>query len=160
MRVFTIFLSLVFLTVAQATLAQTPANMPVPELDPGKKMLKEVQSRIKTISTEDLKSMIDNKEDFVLLDVRMPSDIDSMGWIDAPQQLEIARGWIESRIFNHLDFKKDMNKPIVAYCGGGIRSAFAADTLQQLGFKNVFNYDAGFFDWEAKGHPVKYKEKK
>ena len=160
MRVLIIVFSLMFLSAAQATLAQTAAKTPVPELDPGKKMLQEVQSRIKTISTEDLKRMIDNKEDFVLLDVRMPSDIDSMGWIDAPQQLEIARGWIESRIFNHLDFKKDMNKPIVAYCGGGIRSAFAADTLQQLGFKKVYNYDAGFFDWEAKGHPVKYKQKK
>ena len=160
MRVLTVVSALVLLVVGQVALAQVPAGKPAPELDPGKKMLKEVQSRIKTISTEELKSMIDKKEDFVLLDVRMPSDIADMGWIDAPQQLEISRGWIESRIFNHLDFKKDMNKPIVAYCGGGIRSAFAADTLQQLGFKNVYNYDAGFFDWEAKGYPAKYKEKK
>lgn len=150
MRVLNILFTLTFLATAQATLAQTPANTHMPELDPGKKMLKEVQSRIRTISTEDLKRMIDKKEDFVLLDVRMPSDIDSMGWIDATQQLEIARGWIESRIFNHLDFKKDMNDPTVAYCGGGIRSAFAADTLQQLGFRKVFNYDAGFLTGKPK----------
>lgn len=132
------------------------------ELDPGKAMLKQVQSRIKTISTDELKKMVDEQADFILLDVRMPSDIESMGLIDAPQQLEIARGWIESRIFNHVDFKNpaDMAKPIVAYCGGGIRSAFAADTLQQLGFKNVYNYEEGFFEWEARGLPVKYKAKK
>lgn len=132
------------------------------ELDPGKAMLKQVQSRIKTISTDELKKMIDEQTDFILLDVRMPSDIESMGLIDAPQQLEIARGWIESRIFNDVDFKNpaDMEKPIVAYCGGGIRSAFAADTLQQLGFKNVYNYEEGFFEWEARGLPVKYKAKK
>ncbi|MEA3278953.1 MAG: rhodanese-like domain-containing protein [Pseudomonadota bacterium] len=117
------------------------------------KMVSDTMARVDKIDTESLKAMIDQEQEFVLLDVRTPTEINNMGKIDAPQQLEIPRGWLEMRIFQHVD---DKEVPIVVYCGGGIRSAFAVETLQQMGFTNARNYEAGFLDWENKGYPVKY----
>jgi len=120
----------------------------------GQTLFKEVSSRVKTIDSVSLKKIVDNKENFVLLDVRMPSEIQRMGSIDATQNKEIPRGWLELRIANLV---KDKNTPIVAYCGGGYRSAFAADTLTQMGYTNVKNYKDGFLGWEGKGYPAKYE---
>lgn len=117
------------------------------------KMIQEVIERTPRIGTEELKKLIDNQAEFVLLDVRMPSEIKVMGRIDAPQQLEIPRGWLEMRIFQQID---DKEMPIVTYCGKGVRSAFAAQTLKAMGFTNVRNYVEGFLGWEEKGYPVKY----
>lgn len=129
--------------------------------DAGVKLFKEVQSRVKTISTEELKTMIDTNQDFILLDVRNRADIERMGKIDAPQVVEIERAWLESRVPELVELTKDNNdKPIVTYCGVGQLSAYSADTLQKLGFKNVYSYDTGFLDWESKGYPVQYKDEK
>jgi len=154
MRELSVFTFLAFLVCSTCSVAD--------DLDPGAKMLQEVKARVNTISTKDLKKMIDEKQDFILLDVRNPGDVASMGVIDAPQQLEIERAWIETKIFNHVDYKKKgaLEKTVVTYCGGGVLSAYAADTLQKLGFKNVYNYQDGFLEWEAKGLPVKYKDTK
>lgn len=141
------------IAVVGASSAQDP--------EAGKKLYQEVKSRIKTISTDELKTMIDTKQDFILLDVRNRSDIESMGKIDAPQQVEIERAWLESRVPDLVEMtKNDPDKPIVTYCGVGQLSAYSADTLQKLGFKNVYSYDSGFLGWESKGYPVKYKETK
>ncbi|MFK5986405.1 MAG: rhodanese-like domain-containing protein [Pseudomonadota bacterium] len=120
----------------------------------GQSMFKEVNTRIKVIDSVNLKKMIDDKAEFVLLDVRMPTEIKRMGSIDAAQNKEIPRGWLELRITNLV---KDKNTPIVTYCGGGFRSAFAADTLTQMGYTNVKNYRDGFLGWEDKGFPAKYQ---
>lgn len=130
------------------------------DAESGKRLLQEVRSRVKTVDTETLKKMIDNKEDFVLLDVRPRADIESMGAIDAPQQFAIERSWLESRTPELVDLVKDNpDKPIITYCGVGELSAYSADTLQRLGFKNVYSYDAGYLEWESKGYKVKYDKK-
>ncbi len=120
----------------------------------GQSMFQEVSSRIQSIDSKSLKKMVDNKEKFVLLDVRMPTEINRMGSIDAPQNKEIPRGWLELRITNQVP---DKTIPIVTYCGGGYRSAFATDTLNQMGYTNVKNYKEGFLGWEGEGYPAKYK---
>jgi len=117
-------------------------------------LIQEVKSRVDVIDTEILKKKVDAKDKFVLLDVRMPSEIKRMGKIDAPQNTEIPRGWLEVRVENRI---ADKNTPIVTYCGGGIRSAFAADTLKKMGYTNVKNYDDGFLGWEGKGYPAVYE---
>lgn len=116
-------------------------------------LFEEVKKRVSVIDSDSLKKMVDEKSQFVLLDVRMPSEIKRMGKIDATQNKEIPRGWLEIRIGNLV---ADKNTPIVTYCGGGIRSAFAADTLTQMGYTNVKNYADGFLGWEGKGYPAKY----
>lgn len=153
-----LFKNLVFLTLGLFALNGVCYAQ---QSDAGVKLFKEVQSRVKTISTEELKKMIDTNQDFILLDVRNRADIESMGKIDAPQAVEIERAWLESRIPELVELTaNNSDKPIVTYCGVGQLSAYSADTLQKLGFKNVYSYDAGFLDWESKGYPVQYKDKK
>jgi rhodanese-related sulfurtransferase len=74
------------------------------------------------------------------------------GAIDAPQNVNIPRGWLEFRIENEA---KSRDTPIVLYCGGGLRSTLAADTLRQMGYVNVMNYNDGFLGWQKAGLPVK-----
>jgi rhodanese-related sulfurtransferase len=47
-----------------------------------------------------------------------------------------------------------VNTPLVLYCGGGYRSALAADNLQQMGYKNVLSMDGGVREWREKGLPL------
>jgi uncharacterized protein YjbI with pentapeptide repeats len=120
------------------------------ELVAAQQMISDVMGRVDTISTEALKKLVDQNADFVLLDVRTPSETQAAR-IDAPQHLAITRGWLEMKIFNHVI---DKQTPIVTYCGIGIRSAFAAQTLTEMGFTNVRNYEEGLSTWESKGYPV------
>jgi rhodanese-related sulfurtransferase len=48
----------------------------------------------------------------------------------------------------------DAAAPIVLYCGGGFRSALAADNLQKMGYTNVISMDGGIRDWREKGYPL------
>ena len=116
-------------------------------------LIQDVKKRVQVIDSDSLKKLVDEKSKFVLLDVRMPTEIKRMGKIDASQNAEIPRGWLEVRVENMIP---DKNTPIVTYCGGGIRSAFAADTLTEMGYTNVKNYDDGFLGWEGKGYPAIY----
>ena len=114
-------------------------------------MLNEAKSRTQSLDTDQLQRLLNENPDLVLIDVRMPSDIESMGYIDVPQQTVIPRGWLEFRIANHV---LDRDTKIVTYCGGGLRSTLAADTLQQMGYTDVWNYEEGFITWKQRGLPV------
>lgn len=114
-------------------------------------LLAETNDRIQAIDTDALKRLLDDNPNVVLLDVRLPEEIKSMGRIDAKQQVNIPRGWVEVQIVNHII---DKDTPIVAYCGAGIRSAFVADALQKMGFTNVKNYAEGFLGWQERELPV------
>jgi rhodanese-related sulfurtransferase len=115
--------------------------------------VQKVMESVEKIDSESLKTLLDKDQNVVLLDVRTPTEIKSMGKIDAKQQVEIPRGWLEIQIFNHV---VDKDTPVVAYCGGGIRSALAVDTLNKMGFTNVKNYEEGFLGWEKRGYPAKH----
>ncbi len=105
------------------------------------------------VSTAQLKTMLDEELDMILVDIRTTEEIHNMdGRIDAPQNVHIPRGWLEFRI-QRVALKKDI--PIVVYCGGGLRSPLAAKTLQDMGYTHVKNYADGFFGWKKAGLPVK-----
>ncbi len=82
-----------------------------------------------------------------LLDVREPDEYDQ-GAI--PGALHIPRGHLEAQVEAKLT---DKNQPVVVYCAGGVRSAFAADTLQALGYSNVLSMAGGFGKWKDEGRP-------
>jgi len=104
------------------------------------------------ITTSELKTMLDEELDMVLIDIRTASEIQNMdGKIDAAQNIHIPRGWLEFRV-QRVALSKDT--PIVVYCGGGLRSPLAAKTLQDMGYSNVKNYSQGFFGWKKAGLPV------
>ena len=111
-------------------------------------LLQEVRGQIRQVSLEDLKRRREAGEDFVLVDVREKDEY-RQGFI--PGALHIPRGFLEMQVTNRLP---DKNKKVIVYCAGGIRSAFAARTLQDLGYTDVESANPGFGDWKDKGYPV------
>ena len=81
----------------------------------------------------------------LLLDVREPDEFEQ-GAI--PDSMHIPRGNLESGIENRVT---DRDRPIVVMCAGGVRSAFAADTLQQQGYTGVVSMEGGFNRWKDEG---------
>jgi len=144
----TIFSSLILVSTlgGQGVLAE------VVGITTGAQLQAEAEKRTKIISTEELKKALDDKLDMVLVDVRLPSEIKAMGGaIKAQQNVNIPRGWLEYRI-TRVALSKDTL--IVVYCGAGIRTPLAADTLQKMGYTNVKNYSAGFIGWRKAGLSV------
>jgi molybdopterin/thiamine biosynthesis adenylyltransferase/rhodanese-related sulfurtransferase len=85
----------------------------------------------------------------LVLDVREPDEYEA-GAI--PGAVHIPRGHLESQVESKLP---DKSAPVVVYCAGGVRSAFAARTMQELGYTNVVSMDGGFGRWKDEGRPWK-----
>jgi rhodanese-related sulfurtransferase len=68
-----------------------------------------------------------------------------------PGAIHLGKGVIERDVESRLP---DTSAPVVLYCGGGFRSALAADSLQKMGYKNVLSMDGGIRGWREKGFPV------
>ncbi len=100
---------------------------------------------IKTISTEDAHQLsVNNKCN--LIDIREKGELDKMGRVENSNH--IPRGmlefWLDPNGPYFKEGKLDMNKEIVLFCAGGLRSALAAKSLKEMGFKNVSHIDGGF----------------
>jgi sulfur-carrier protein adenylyltransferase/sulfurtransferase len=108
-------------------------------------MLKAVKTRIREVDVRQLDAARKNGQKPVLVDVREQDEIEQ-GII--PGAIHIPRGYLESRVEQYIG---DPKTPIVAYCAGGSRSAFAAETLQQMGFENVASLKGGFGAWKDAG---------
>jgi rhodanese-related sulfurtransferase len=87
-------------------------------------------------------------EPFVLVDVREESEFVA-GHI--PGAVHLGKGVIERDIEAKIP---DPATPLVLYCGGGFRSALAADAIQKMGYTNVISMDGGWRGWTEKGLPV------
>src|SRR3954447_25843396 len=83
----------------------------------------------------------------VVLDVREPDEYDQGA---LPGAIHIPRGHLESQIEARLP---DHEAPVVVYCAGGVRSAFAAKTLEELGYRDVVSMAGGFGKWKYEGRP-------
>lgn len=119
----------------------------------GKQLQTLAEKETTIINTNQLKVMIDEEPDMVLIDIRTHREVKNMGGtIDAPQNIIIPRGWIEFRVQSVAQSK---DTPIVVYCGVGIRSPLVAKTLQDMGYTNVKNYSAGYLGWKNAGMPIK-----
>jgi rhodanese-related sulfurtransferase len=68
-----------------------------------------------------------------------------------PGAIHLGKGIIERDIEERVP---DPSTPMVLYCGGGFRSALAADNLQEMGFRNVLSMDGGIREWREKGLPL------
>jgi molybdopterin/thiamine biosynthesis adenylyltransferase/rhodanese-related sulfurtransferase len=110
-------------------------------------LLKAAKSEITEVDTAGAADLID--DGWAVLDVREPDEFDA-GAI--PGALHIPRGHLESQVEGRLT---DKTKPVVVYCAGGVRSAFAARTLQELGYEQVVSMDGGFGRWKDEGRPWK-----
>ena len=112
------------------------------------KIVENTKQRIREVSVDDVKTKIDRGEKFVLVDVREESE-----WAKdhLPGAIHLGKGVIERDVEESVP---DLNASVVLYCGGGYRSALAADNLQQMGCRNVFSMDGGIREWREKGFPL------
>jgi molybdopterin/thiamine biosynthesis adenylyltransferase/rhodanese-related sulfurtransferase len=107
-------------------------------------LLSETKARIREVDTAEAETAI-AVPGTVVLDVREPDEYEQGA---LPGALHIPRGHLESQIENKVT---DRDAPVVVYCAGGTRSAFAADTLAQLGYTDVVSVIGGFNKWKNEG---------
>ena len=104
-------------------------------------LLSQTKSRIREVDTATAEQAA-AEPGAVVLDVREPDEYEQGA---LPGAVHIPRGHLESQIENKV---ADHDTPLVVYCAGGTRSAFAADTLSQLGYTNVVSMVGGFNKWK------------
>jgi rhodanese-related sulfurtransferase len=108
----------------------------------------DAKKRIRETTIDEVKAKLDRGEQFLLVDVREESE-----WANGhvPGAVHLGKGVIERDIEARVD---DPATPMILYCGGGYRSALAADNLQKMGYTNVLSMDGGMRGWREKGYPV------
>jgi rhodanese-related sulfurtransferase len=111
-------------------------------------LVNDAKSRVKETAVHDVKRSIDAGEHFHLVDTREDGEWDR-GHL--PGAIHLGKGIIERDIESVIP---DRNAKIVLYCGGGYRSALAADNLQKMGYTNVISMDGGWRGWTEAGYPV------
>jgi rhodanese-related sulfurtransferase len=112
------------------------------------KIVDEARSRIQETNVDEVKQKLDGGEKFVLVDVREESEFAKD---HLPGAIHLGKGVIERDVEARVP---DLNTPMVLYCGGGFRSALAADNLQRMGYTRVFSMDGGIRVWREKGFPL------
>lgn len=112
------------------------------------KLIDETRRNIKETNVPEVKSKLDAGEKFHLVDCREESE-----WARGhlPGAIHLGKGIIERDIETTIP---DVHAPIVIYCGGGFRSALAAENLQKMGYTNVLSMDGGWRGWNEAGFPV------
>jgi rhodanese-related sulfurtransferase len=111
-------------------------------------IVNDARGRVKETTVDAVKAMLDRGEKFVLVDVREESEFAKD---HLPGAVHLGKGVIERDIEQRVP---DPATPLVLYCGGGYRSALAADNLQKMGYTNVLSMDGGIRDWRAKQYPL------
>lgn len=111
-------------------------------------LLQAVKDEIRTVSLDEVKRRLDAKEDYTFVDVR-EKDETRHGYI--PGAVLVPRGFLEMQAEQKLP---DRNAHIVVYCAGGVRSAFAAQSLQRLGYTHVESANPGFVRWKDLRYPI------
>jgi rhodanese-related sulfurtransferase len=111
-------------------------------------LVRETKERIREEDFRETKKRMDAGERFVLVDTREDSEW-ARGHI--PGAVHLSKGIIERDIEKAVP---DKDTQVVLYCGGGFRSALAADNLQKMGYRNVISMDGGWRGWTEAGFPM------
>jgi rhodanese-related sulfurtransferase len=117
------------------------------------KLVDDARARVRELTVADVKRKLDAGEHFHLIDVREESE-----WAAGhlPKAEYLGKGIIERDIEQRIP---DTSAEIVLYCGGGYRSALAADNLQKMGYTNVWSMDGGVRGWKQAGLAVDSSER-
>lgn len=112
------------------------------------KIVDQARARIRELTVADVKAMLDRGETFHLVDVREESE-----WAagHAAGAIHLGKGIIERDVEERVP---DRSTRLLLYCGGGYRSALAADNLQRMGYGNVASVAGGWRAWNEAGLPV------
>jgi len=111
------------------------------------KIVQDAKTRVKELTVDQVKAKLDRGEKFHLVDVREESEWAKDHIVSA---IHLGKGVIERDAEQKLP---DPGAEIILYCGGGFRSALAADNLQKMGYTNVFSMDGGVRGWRERGYP-------
>jgi rhodanese-related sulfurtransferase len=115
------------------------------------KIVDDAKTRVRETSVDEVKKRLDRADKFILIDVREESEFAKD---HLPNAIHLGKGVIERDIEARVP---DLNAEMVLYCGGGFRSALAADNLQKMGYKNVISMDGGIREWREKRYPLTQK---
>jgi len=107
-------------------------------------ILSEAKSRIQETDAPGSAALL--SQGYMILDVREPEEYEQGS---VPNALHIPRGILESNIENHIP---NYAQPIIVMCASGVRSVFATETLNQMGYSTVVSMDGGFNQWKQMGY--------
>jgi rhodanese-related sulfurtransferase len=110
-------------------------------------IVNDARQRIHEVTVDDVKARMQRGEKFLLVDVREESEF---ARDHLPGAIHLGKGVIERDVEQRVP---DTNTPMILYCGGGFRSALAADNLQKMGYTQVLSMDGGVRGWREKGYP-------
>jgi rhodanese-related sulfurtransferase len=112
------------------------------------KLVQDAKKNVKETNVADVKRRSDAGEKFLLIDVREDNE-----WAKGhlPGAVHLGKGIIERDIEQRVP---DTNAKLILYCGGGFRSALAAENLQKMGYTNVESMDGGWRGWVEAGLPT------
>ncbi len=111
-------------------------------------LLQQVKREISELDTSEARGLLESERPPLFVDVRERDE-----WVEGfvPGAVHVPRGSLESRIEQAAP---DRSQELVLYCASGARSAFAAKTLEQLGYEKVSSMAGGFTDWKRNGFPI------
>lgn len=111
-------------------------------------IVNDAKSRVKETTVDEVKEKLDSDDKFLLVDVREESEFAKD---HLPGAIHLGKGVIERDIETRVP---DVKTPMILYCGGGFRSAMAADNLQKMGYTKVLSMDGGVREWREKNYPM------
>jgi len=111
-------------------------------------LVADAKKKITEISPTDAAAKAKSSSDAVIVDVR---DKDEFDELHIPDAVHLSRGLLEYEIEEKFP---DRNTTIICHCGGGGRSALAAESLQKMGYKNIRSMAGGFRAWKTAGLPT------
>jgi rhodanese-related sulfurtransferase len=112
------------------------------------KIVDDAKTRVRETNVSEVKARMDRGDKFLLVDVREESEYAKD---HLPGSIHMGKGVIERDVEARVP---DLNAEMILYCGGGFRSALAADNLQKMGYTNVISMDGGIRDWREKNYPL------
>ena len=108
----------------------------------------DAKKRVRETTVDAVKTRLDRGDKFLLVDVREESEYAKD---HLPGAIHLGKGVIERDVEAKVP---DTATELILYCGGGFRSALAADNLQKMGYTNVISMDGGVRGWREKGFPL------
>jgi len=111
-------------------------------------LVEESRKRIQEVSTAEVKEKLERGDSFRLIDVR---EGEEFGRGHLPRAESLCKGILERDSEKEVP---DVATPVVLYCGGGFRSALAAESLQKMGYQNVTSMAGGWGAWLESGYPT------
>jgi rhodanese-related sulfurtransferase len=113
-----------------------------------KDIVDDAKRRVQEVTVEEVQQRLQRGEKLQLVDVREESE-----WMQghAANAVHLSKGVIERDVEKSFP---DVDTELILYCGGGSRSALAADNLQRMGYRNVRSLIGGFRSWREAGGPI------